>query len=277
MKEVLLISNLDLQSPDVLMYVAEFCRYQECELHIIHFDESVDPVLISTPQSYARLGIDVHSTERRADLIKKIRESTTSFIDWVNVTIKGENETWFIDKFIAENHLDLLILGQNIFTKYHDSIGNNIKEVITRHTMVPMMVLPPLEIFKPIESINYLLKDLNDHNLQHISSLSTMFPKADINLTHIVEHSRDELDKVSSLRWMTYINKLVSDRISLQSESIAYSKYLNLENNAITQIYDLLVFSTYNRNFWDRILDPSTTLRQLSALHIPAMIFKHTK
>jgi len=279
MKEILLISNLDIQSPDILNYVAEFCKHYQCKLHIIHFDESVDPVLLSSASTYSALGFDMDSYERREDLIKKIKAQTGSFIDaeWVNITIKGDRETWFIDQFIAENNLDLLIVGQNIFKKYHDRIGASIKDTVTKHTMAPMLVLPPLQLFEPIESVNYLLKEMNDFNLQHISALSTMLPDADVKLTHIIEHEDDELDKVASTRWMSYIHKNIAAKITLQSESTEYSRYVNQENSAITQHYDLLVFSTYNRNFWDRILDPSTTLRQLSTLQTPALIFKHRK
>ncbi len=279
MKEVLLISNLDIQSPDILRYVSAFCKHYGCKLHIIHFDESVDPVLLSATSTYSKLGFDMDSFERREDLIKKIKTQSGSYIDadWVNITIKGDREAWFIDQFISKNQLDLLIVGQNIFKKYHDHIGASIRDTITLHTMTPMLVLPPQQLFKPIETVNYLLKEMNDSNLQHMEALCTMMSDITIKLTHIIEDHREALDKVSAERWMNYVKKHISSQVTLQLESADYSKYIQQENYAITQLSDLLVFSTYNRNFWDRIIDPSTTLRQLSTLQIPALIFKHRK
>ncbi len=279
MKEVLLISNLDLQSPDVLRYVAEFCMHYQCKLHIIHFDESVDPVLLSSSQTYYNLDQQITNLELRNDLINKIKSETFKYIDssWVNLTIKGDNETWFLDKFVTENNLDLIFIGQNIFIKHQDRIGDIIKDTITGHTMTPILVLPTLQVFKSIESINYLLKTLDDKNLNNLTTLSKLYPLANIKLTHIIENQTDELDKIHSQKWMTYLNKYVNEKITLESESIGYNQYIQQENYAIIRLSDLLVFSTYNRNFWGRIIDPSSTLRQLSTLQIPSLIFKHIK
>jgi hypothetical protein len=51
--------------------------------------------------------------------------------------------------------------------------------------------------------------------------------------------------------------------------------FIQKESDTISPEYNYMVFTTPKRNFWQNIIDPSTTLDLISKLEIPTNIFKY--
>ena len=276
MKEVLLISNLDLQSEDIMKYAAQFCEHYQCKLHILHFLEDFSPVLVSSSSYYDQFGYSFDSYEKKTELLTKIRQTTQEYIetDWLNVSIKQENETLLIQKFLSDQLIDLIIVGQHLFKKPNDDLGRKLKHVLSNITQSPMLVVPSLSLFRAFEKTNYLLQHMTDTNIKHINNFSRLFPDSEIQLTHVEQIDSDKIEKWTETKWLAYIHENINQNILFESLSMNYFDYIDRENYAITHTYDLLVFATANRNFWKRILTPSTTLKVLTNLEMPALVFK---
>lgn len=279
MKEILLISNLDLQSNDVLKYAAEFCKHYQTKLHVLHFNHKNTPVLLSSHQTYQSLSNDIYHFERKNDLIEKITRIVSPFIDhdWLSITVQSDVPSIALEEFINNREIDLILLRQTHFTRHSREIENCIKNILTREITIPMLVIPPFYVFEPYERINYLLKYFNDNNISNLKSLTNWFSEIPIDLTHLhkafkLEHSIKDFDN-----WVKYAKKETRTDLRPILEESSLDDFINRENNSIIQIYDLIVFSTYNRNFWERIYDPSSTLRVLGTLDLPTLIFKNGK
>jgi len=277
MKEVLLLSNLDLQSEDVLRYAAQFCKYYKCKLHILHFVEGVSPILVSSSTYYRNIGLTIDSAEQEAELLRKIKNTTTEYIetDWLNVSIRDENESVFMQKFLSDHLIDLIIVGQHIFKENSDTAVQNLRHILSNITTSPMLVVPSLEIFKPFLKSNYLLQFMSEQNIKHIKHFKALFSASQLMLTHVEQTSGDKIQEWTEKKWLDYIHKNVDTEISYESLKMEYADYINRENFAITRLYGLLVFATANRNFWRRLLTPSTTLKVLTNLEMPALVFKN--
>jgi len=277
MKEVLLISNLDLHADYIMQYASQFCAHYSCKLHIIHFEEGLSPTLVSSSIYYDKIGYSIDTFERQVDLITKIKKLTSQYLqtDWLNVSIRDENESIFLQEFLNDTLIDLIIVGQHVFKADTNHLSQQFKHILSNITTSPMLVIPSLEVFKPYHKCNYLLQIMNEDNIQHIKQFCTLFKGSELTLTHVEQSSKDKIAEWTEKKWMTYIHQNINQKINYESLQMKYNDYINRENYAITHIFDLLVFSTSKRSLWQRIFAPSTTLKVLTNLEMPALVFKN--
>jgi len=276
MKEILLISNITQQSNDDLVYASAFCTFYKCRLHIIHIEQGLDPILFSANQTYAKLGFKMESFERRKDLLHIIRDHTQSYSDpdWLNATINKESESWLLNKFLNDKLLDLIIIGQHLFTHQFDKIAENIKNVLVNSTKVPILSIPKSEVFQSFTKVHYLINALTSDKISNLEDFKELFPDVSPTLIHIKNDRSKPISMPEVRRWLLFVNELFSDDIGFETEQITYEQFFT-EQKKIPQVHHLWAFSCYNKNFWKSLADPTTGIRLLSSLTLPTLIFKH--
>jgi len=237
MKEVLLISNIDLQSKDILKYASAFCEAYQLRLHILHFDSQLDPILISSPRTYQTMSHDIYNYERKNELIQKIEEAVAPDMDhdWLSITVNGADVSYNLQRFIKNREIDLILLGQSLFTKHFDEIGDDIKKVLTRELKTPMLVIPPFYAFEPFNRTNYLLKFLNEDNVENIRKVAQWYPDTSIDITQIQEESRQNHTMKEFDNWIKYLKSEIDSTIRPVIEEGTLSDFIKRENNSIVE------------------------------------------
>ena len=279
MKQVLLIANLDANSPDTLRYAAEFCKHHECKLHILSIDEDNDPVLVSSPHYYNKLGfqINLEKADRSHHLAKRLMDFTGDYIsnEWVKVDIEVGNKEQVITDFISKHFIDLIIVGDKIFKQISEE--EDIKSILANVVTVPLLIIPKFEVFKAFKALNYLTQ-YSEKDIKHLKKITSIFIKASITLTHFTHEQKDADGYTKAgTKWYKYLNQNINKKMKLEEIDDDISKYLETENHAITKVYDGIIMTTHNRSFWRRLIDPSTTLSLISDIEIPVLVFKYIK
>jgi len=273
MNHVLLISNLIKEdASDHVTYAAKFCKHYKSKLHVLHIDKNLDPVLVSSPYYYDNFKL-TYKSELKQKVSQKFRELTKNIIDseWVDINIHHGNEEHVLKSFIHENFMDLIIID-GLLVQDDDDISK-IRTLLFNAINTPLLVIPEYQAFTPLKKFNFLTKH-SKQDIEDLASLHSKFPRSEIILTHLSEDKIEEDVTMKNDKWLAYTRSNVKKNINYQSFNHSLQDYIKKEKKAANSDYDAFVFTTHKRNFWKRLIDPSTTISFLKNLQIPALVFK---
>jgi len=275
MKNLLLISNISADNEQLIEYAAKFCRHYECKLHIFHMAENSSPVLVSSPRYYEEFDIE-YEANSSLKISKKIVDITSKILDreFIQVKVEVGNKNKILTNFINENFIDMVVIGSVDFNGKSDFKEH--KNFLMNVINTPLLVVPENQLFEPLLQFNFLTKHTTA-DLNHIIKLIEIFPQTEIKLTHLISSTEEAIDKMKSEKWVKYVKEKAGETISYQSLKNDIKEYIKDENYSIVNHFHAFVFTSHKRNFWSRLLDPSTTLGFLTSLEIPAVVFKVEK
>jgi flagellar biosynthesis component FlhA len=272
MKNLLLISNVSAKNEQLVEYVAKFCKYYSCKLHVLHLSEHAAPILVSSSNFYKDFNIK-HENQQLKKLTQRITKITSGILDrsFIQVSIKKGNEDKILSTFINDKFIDLIIIGNSDLNRRSDFPNHT--NVLINMINTPLIVIPDYHIFKPLTKFNFLTTHTKT-DLENIKNLNQLFPKSMFRLTHLLSKQINENEKIKVNKWINYLKEKYNNRIEYETLNANLKLYIQNQNFATSENFEGLVFSTNKRNFWSRIFDPSTTLSFLSMVEIPSIIFK---
>lgn len=173
-----------------------------------------------------------------------------------------------IDKFVAKNKVDFIVMGTKGATGLRKAlIGSNAAAVINKSS-IPVLVVPGKAQFKNIKKIVYAsdIQNLPDE-IKAVAQFARFFD-ASINVLHVVQgHSKIDMEELE--RNMA--------RISKEERLIQTAKYPKIQFHVLNsknisdavdkfvteQKADLLAMFTHRLDFYEKLFDKSIT-RQLA-------------
>jgi len=270
MKHLLLISNISKDNSQLLDYAAAFCKHYNCKLHLLHVSENTAPVLISSVYYYEQNNLDwTQQVENKImrTLVSEVSEILSA--EMVHSKIMAGNKEQILREFINENFIDLIIVGNTDLDEESEFMDH--KNLLVNILDTPLLVIPEYHNFEPLLSFNFLTTNSRT-DIDDLMKLAKFFPESEITLTHLEKNDTELV--VREKNWRSFVSTKIPGRIKHNIISEKISTYIRNENLAVQKIQDAFVFTTRKRNFWRRLIDPSTTLGYLAGLEMPSVIFK---
>jgi len=184
-----------------------------------------------------------------------------------------------VKQLIKEYAIDLVIMGTHgSHTPITPALFGSNTAAVLEDTSVPVIVIPPSYVHKDISKIAYA-SDL----IKLKQELITLIPfakavNAAIEIVHVVPVYPDLYDAEK-----TDVNKVI-EQIK-QEQNFSYIKYIKEETKFDNQVVkgidryleshtpDILALFHANRNWLDKILNPSATVREVTHIKIPLLVF----
>lgn len=273
MKNLLLIANISASNDQLIEYAAHFCKHYQLKLHILHVSSSTPPVLISSSYAFMNKNFKDIELEQGKKFTQRMSKVVAPILDneYVQVSIHQGNEKVILESFITDNFIDLIMVGTADLEKKTEYTDH--KQLLMNVISTPLFVVPENHLFVALNELDFLTTHTeNDkHNLLKVIG---MFPDSGLTLTHLEMKEDNELVKSKSRKWIEYVKAKAGKSITYECIKGDVRKFIESENFSLIKRFDAFVFTTQKRNFWSRLMDPSTTLGFLFGLELPSIIFK---
>lgn len=274
MKHVLLIGNLDGHSIPLLRYAGNLCKDLNLKLHILQINPDTHPIILSSPYYFNKYGFLMN--QGGSEMKSEIESFVTSHIgntidtDWISFKIiKGEVKD-SVETFISEEKIDLLIVRKSVFSNVDIKENEVFSKMFTNVSKVPMLVLPENQLYEPLKSVTYFTT-FSDDDYSNIEWISKNFKNMQIKLIHF----SNKEESVEAQKWIKFIKSEISNStISYKRIDDTLENFVQQETNTKLKL-DSIALKTHNRSFWQRIMDPSTTLNLIAKIQVPTLIFKY--
>ena len=275
MKHVLLIGNIDGHSVPLLRYASNLCKDLNLKLHILQIEPEREPIFLSSPYYFNKFGYMTNQggSEKKKELELFVTSNIkkTIDIDWVSFKIMHGDVKTSVEKFINDEKIDLLIARKAVFNKLNMKQHEVFSKLFLNVSKIPMLILPENQSYEPLNKVVYLT-DFSDDDVSNIEWISNNFSEAVIKLVHF--SLKDENEKQQ--KWIKYVkDEIVNTPVSYKRIDISFENFIQQETTTTRLKYDYIALKTHKRSFWQRILDPSTTLRLVAKVQVPTLIFKY--
>jgi nucleotide-binding universal stress UspA family protein len=278
MKTILVPTDFSANATHALNYAIEFAKHQNAKLILLHayhidFANSYVPVnLIEQEVQNA----EEESNKKLNVIAAKIRHTHKLACEVVS------HQDMAVDAIItlaAEKNIDLIIMGTKGSSGLSGMIfGSNTSRVIEK-APCPVIAVPEGASCKDIKKITYA-SDYNHSDIEAIEKVVAIAKsyKAQLNVLHITEEMQlTEGEKGKMQKFMEDVQaKVTYNNLSFQifhSENIEQKLEEYLEEEAT----DLLIMSTHQRNFSDKIFGKSITRNLAFHITVPMMAFHYKK
>ena len=273
MKHLLLIANLDGTSVPLLRYASRMCKQLNLRLHILKLDKTNDPVILSSPYYYNKYGLlsGVNNKTQIKEQEVFVAEHTKDIIEtsWVSNDIRSGNIDECLKKFINEQRIDMVITRLKVFKNAGAQENELIKKILLNVADIPTLLIPENISFKELKKFKYFTT-FSQYDLNNIEWLMSNFEGSSIDLIH---SSNKELS-IENKRWINYIQDEISKKITFSKIETPIKQFLK-EFSGNNTSSEVLCFSTRKRSFWEKLIDPSTTLHLLGHLDTQCLILKY--
>lgn len=275
MKHVLLIGNIDGHSVPLLRYASNLCKDLNLKLHILQIEPEREPIFLSSPYYFNKFGYMTNQggSEKKKELELFVTSNIkkTIDIDWVSFKIMHGDVKTSVEKFINDEKIDLLIARKAVFNKLNMKQHEVFSKLFLNVSKIPMLILPENQSYEPLNKVVYLT-DFSDDDVSNIEWISNNFSEAVIKLVHF--SLKDENEKQQ--KWIKYVkDEIENTPVSYKRIDISFENFIQQETTTTRLKYDYIALKTHKRSFWQRILDPSTTLRLVAKVQVPTLIFKY--
>mgnify|MGYP003633346023 CR=1 FL=1 len=275
MKHILLIANVNGHDTKLLRYAARFCNDNDLRLHLLQIEENSAPTLISSPSYFNKMGYSPGNSilEKKKELANFVIDATKNLIssDWVSSKIMSGNVEHCLNTFVNQEQIDLILVGQSVFTKEHIADNHIFKQLLLNVSELPTLIIPDdcsYQLFKKTAYLTTLKGD--DYN--NLKDLRTLFPDTSISVLHFSQTS-PSIDQKKKIQYLQSEFKKTALHYEIKQEDI--EDFVRRESQTLTPEFDLITLRTRKRNFWQRLLDPSTALYLILQLGTPTLLFKY--
>lgn len=274
MKHVLLIANIDGNSPQLLRYAAKLCKDLKMKLHILQIEPIHETVLISSPYYMGKTGVafDTDFQHKKTRLSNFVLEHTKDLIDstWISNQLVQGNVQMCLNTFINKEKIDFVIASQTVFRNTEIGQNNVFTQLLLNISDVPTLVVPNDHAYRPFGAIGYLTT-LIGNDFDHMVWVKDNFPKSKLMVLHfsIHETSPKEAKKVRYLK-----SELGEHSFTYENRAINIEDFIASEVKTVDNEFDCLMVKTKKRNFWQRLIDPSTALNLILRIDCPTLVFK---
>jgi len=195
-----------------------------------------------------------------------------------NLKIKSRTEYGTIDSIFedvaSDEDFDFVVMGTKGKTAESWMVGSA-TETVTRHSQVPVIIVPDKVVYKEINSIVYASNLYEDESFL-ISSVVNFakFSDASLTILHVDKSPSSAVEsahKFNEIKNRTPYSKL--NFVELVEDDVEDAIVSYVENNKI----DLLALTTYTTTLMKRIFHKSVTKNLIHHMHIPMLIFNRKK
>jgi hypothetical protein len=274
MKHILLIANIDGHSPQLLRYAAKLCKDLDLRLHILQIEPKSQPVLISSPYYMSKSGFffSTDTNSKKKELEQYVLQQTSDLIDstWISNQIVQGNIQDSLKAFINKEKIDVIIASQSVFKNNNIGENNLFTQILFNIADIPTLVVPKDQSYVGFKTIAYLTTLLGD-DYNNLLWVKKNFPRSKLSLLHfsLTDISVQEEKKINYLK-----SELGEDGFSYENRTIDIEDFITSEVKTASNEFDCLMIKTKKRNFWQRLIDPSTALHLILRIDIPTLVFK---
>ncbi len=232
---------------------------------------------MSSPHYYNKLGFFINSQDnyKKKELETFVLNNTKDIIEssWVSTKLVHGNIEQCLSAFVNEQKIDLIIARQAIFKRFSTERNAVFKQIFLNISNLPTLLIPEHYSFQPMHRFAYLTAFKQD-DYANVKWLTDNFLNSKIEVLHF---SRDSKENPEQRRWIKYLtNEMANKNVVFNHKDLTVDEFIEQEASNDYPDYDCLVLTTHKRNFWQKLIDPSTILGFLNNIETPALVFKYT-
>lgn len=256
-------------SDAALNYAAHLARHLGAALKLFHV---ITPYVSKT--TYLKIESDelIESALKELEVLK--RKTHESFGIDCTVTVVAGDVAERILEASAESNVSMIVMGSN---KKKYFLFGSITTSIVEKSCVPVMVLPLEMTFKSFTKIvfatDYQPHDLQD--LQEVTRIARAF-NCPLNVVHVVNRFEDDEEDVD-LTLIDAFSRLIEKHVSYEKIKCEEYQYTDvpegIQSYAEEEQADLLVVSTRQRKFIQRLFGRSVTRELLFDFNQPLLVY----
>ena len=282
MKTLLAIINEPEKAKGFIGYVAHLAQDLLANVHLMYVQEPYDYSLGQPPASAAINSVMAiqksnaeNANKKFAMHIKEVHDTISGDIS-ISYSVEIASLISIVEEYCTENKADMVILED------HEKSGfwfqNTSENDIINHVNCPVWVIPPGADYKPLKEIIYATdyKKEDIPTLKNLIGLTSRFSPA-ITALHITDSvDFEEKVKKAGFREMLqteteYKNITVKSLVEKSNENSAQL----INEYALNTNADVIVVLKENRNFIERILNPSSTKKILKEARLPVLVYQY--
>lgn len=260
MKQIICAYDFSEASVNALKHAARYAEYFHASLSLVYIYNIPVPV---TEFGYIDVGDAVvrKNAENDLNVIKNSLLLEHPMIKDVEIVVETGLVSYKLNKLAKQKACDLLVMGidnDRSFVKEHLLGSTSVDEA--REFRIPVLIVPKSSESKKIQQIAYACDykhtDVNTTSLIQVKYYATLF-NAPLSVVHVLEpeHQMDA-DEINTDKF-----------IEKQLEHTDHKTFFVYEKNAADGIVefaqahemDLIIVEPYQRNFFERLFQKSTT------------------
>lgn len=279
MKKILCPTDFSEYARNGINYANEIAKKNNAELILCHtyfyppltneFGPYDNPELIRYSDADAREKLQ----EIAADLRKSDRNSGAAYKFIVrNGFLLDE-----ITRVVEEENIDLVVMGTEGAEGLDEMLFGSLSGTVLSKVTCPVLVVPKEAAYHPLKEIIYAtdLKNEDEESIRYVARLAELF-EAHIAFLNIQKEEPEDVKKVISYALKNLLNRSSYDNMSFHMIE-GEGKMEELIKFAGRRKADLVVMSTYKRNFLQKIAHRSLTKRMAYHSNIPVLALHKEK
>lgn len=191
-----------------------------------------------------------------------------------DVFVRGGNKAQEILNIVADERIDLIVMGMNQSNKLDNVLFGNLSLEVIEKASCPVFLVPKNAIHLGINNIVYA----SDYELPDVDSLNLLleWTKAFDATLHIMHVVRPFVENNP----IPYIDALLAEfQEDIDEDHLRFSIVQgDIKKELIQHVKetdaDMVVLTKHDRKFWDYLLTPSITEGVIGEVDIPVLIFK---
>ncbi len=215
MKNVLLLSNISLDNEMLVAYAAQLCRANNAKLHVLHF---VDDSRVFASYEYNINNFHYNSISGKKQSIEsKLNKLTGDILDkdFVEIAINSGNEKKILDKYLNDNYIDLILIGNTDL--YKESFLSVHRDMLFNLVDTPLLAVPDYCVYKPLDDFIFLTT-LSSHDIKDVQRLNAIFPDSRVTLLHFTKDIKDKYS-LNSKKWLEYAQEKFSGQLTYKTST----------------------------------------------------------
>ncbi|MBO3116071.1 universal stress protein [Winogradskyella sp. DF17] len=261
MKKILVPVDFSDTSKNALLYALDLFEGSQMEITILHIFGTHSTALMMKSID----GILIKNAERDLNaLIDEIRAKAPSVIFKTKLAKNYAVST--ISKLGDSGIYDLIIMGTKGVSGMKEVFMGSVAGGVISNTSAPVIVVPLDYKFTPLEKVVFAIGDINISDKSKVEPIREIVKThgSKLEVLHISE--KGEPDVIDSLKAFEDLNP----KFSHKTGSGDLNQHLNvhINNNDV----DLLCLMRTKKDFFDRILSSSVTLKQTFNSTVPLLI-----
>ncbi len=276
MKTILVPTDFSKSAENALYYAIELAKKDNAKIILLHASHIYAPEYI--------IPMDILKNEYEKEHIKNELQAKKELIKIANA---GNIQCEYIDtdqeiingieKTIDEKKIDMVIMGtkgsQNVL---NELFGSNTSKLIQRSN-VPVIAVPENYTSREIKKITYATAfySTDVKAIKRIVEIAKLY-HAQVNILHVISEDMNYASEKDQLRnFMNEVNRKINyQNISFQlfqgkTVSDGLDKYIKSNDT------NIMVMSTQQRNFFERLFQKSNTKKVALHSEIPLMAIHH--
>ena len=277
MKTILVPTDFSDNADNALYYAIELAKKENDKiilLHAYHIDYSNPAVPLDfTREEVNRAAEDSNNQLREASL--KIAYAGKIAYECLSVE---DSPLEAILNTIQIKNVDLVIMGTKGQTDFLGAIFGSVAAKVIEKSTCPVIAVPAEATFKDIKKITYATAyNYSDvYALKKVVEIAKLF-NAQVEILHVTDKANSQIFEKDLMK--TFMDD-VNHKIQYNNMSFQIYEGDNVED-ALEEYIDndstnILVMSTHQRGFFDKLFGKSVTKHMAYHSEVPLMAFHHT-